>query len=112
MQKKLNSFTAWDKREVSERQEYMRDLEDHIEISNAQLQINSRGLVENDFPYRQDPQEIVRRAIAFANSTKGRNHFKNNYARHLRVRENFEQIHTKASELILKLEQELSALEK
>lgn len=104
----LNSYTAWDQREVTQRQEYMRELESHLELSNSQMQRGSKGLLLKSFPTRQDSLEQIRLTIEFANSIQGRNHFKNNYTRHLRVKNIFEKVNHKAVELIGKITQELN----
>ena len=108
MKNLLDSYTAWDKREVTQRQDYMRDLESVIEISNYQLGILGRGLLERKFETRQDSLQIQRLSIDFINSTRGRNHLKNNYTRHLRLRNVFERLNENATSLISKIELELA----
>ncbi len=108
MRNLLDSYTAWDKREVTQRQEYMRDLENVIEISNYQLAILGKGLLEKKFKTRQDSLQIIRLSIDFINSTRGRNHLKNNYTRHLRLRNVFERLNEKAISLISEIEVELA----
>ena len=110
MRNLLDSYTAWDKREVTQRQEYMRDLEQVIEISNYQLAILGRGLVERKFETRQDSVLISKLSIDFINSTRGRNHLKNNYTRHLRLRNVFERLNEKAQRLISRIEVELALI--
>ncbi|MFD1314899.1 DUF6090 family protein [Namhaeicola litoreus] len=108
MRNLLDSYTTWDKREVTQRQEYMRDLEHVIEISNYQLAILGKGLVKKNFETRQDSLQIKSLSIDFINSTRGRNHLKNNYTRHLRLKNVFERLNQNALSLIAKIEVELA----
>jgi len=102
--------TAWDKREVTERQVYMQDLEQLIEISTHRMEILGVGLIEKEFEMRQDAMEHIRLVIDFANSTRGRNHFKNNYLRHIRVRNTFEEVKEEAIDLISEINKEIGNL--
>ena len=64
----------------------MMDLENSIELNHHHLQSMGRCLIDQKFAMRHDPIEHSERAIAFANSIRGRNHYKRNYMRNLRVR--------------------------
>ncbi len=103
----IDSFTKWDLREVSERQVYMKDLEEVIEISNFQLQILGKGSITEDFPVKQNNDELIKRTLNFANSIRGRNHVKHNLARHLRLRQTFQRANDEAMELLSKIRLEL-----
>ena len=103
----LKGYSEWDVKEVMERQTYMKDLEAEIEMSNIRLKNLSKGQVEQVFPTRQDSTEQTQSIIAFANSTRGRNHFKNNYARHIRLRNKFKEIVQEANSLISEINKEL-----
>jgi len=97
----------WDKKEVTERQNYMKDLEAEIEISNYRLSNLSLGVIDAKFPKRQDSVEQTKLVIDFANSIRGRNHFKNNYFRHARLAKKYNEVVQEASKLITEIQQEL-----
>jgi len=103
----MDRQTNWDVTEVSERQTYMKDLEAKIEMSNSRLHEFGLGQVEKVFPMRQDSIQQAELIITFANSTRGRNHFKNNYLRHIRVRNKFKEVVQEATKLITEIEREL-----
>ena len=106
---RLNAHVQWDVKEVTERQEYMQELENHLEINNYRMLSLSSGLIIKEFTSRQDPLESAKLMIEFANSTTGRNHFKNNYVRHIRVREVFNEVSQEAKNLIIAINQELNS---
>ena len=110
--KRVEDHTAWDKKEVTENQLYMRNLETYIEIDEHRMNIIGDGTVEKSFSIRQDALEQVRMMIEFANSTTGRNHFKNNYIRHLRLRNQFKKVKQTAVELIIKINKEIGQTKK
>ena len=85
----------------------MQDLEEQLEISNYRMEILGLGFLEKEFVMRQDSLEQIRLIINFVNSTRGRNHFKNNYIRHLRVRNSFEEVKQEALNLITEINQVL-----
>jgi len=97
----------WDKKEVTERQNYMKDLEAEIEISNYRLSNLSLGVIDQKFPKRQDSVEQTNLIIDFANSIRGRNHFKNNYFRHARLAKKYDDVVQEATKLISVIEKEL-----
>lgn len=97
----------WDITEVSERQTYMKDLEAEIEMSNSRLHDFGLGQVDKVFPMRQDSIQQAELVIAFANSTRGRNHYKNNYLRHKRIKNRIQGIVEEATNLIAEIEQKL-----
>lgn len=103
--------TSWDEKEVSENQSYMRDLEKYIEIDEYRMNMDGAGTLEKTFSIRQDSLEHVRMMIDFANSTRGRNHFKNNYVRHSRLLNIFKEVKETAAELIIKINKELEQME-
>jgi uncharacterized membrane protein YgaE (UPF0421/DUF939 family) len=97
----------WDKKEVTERQNYMKDLEAKIEISNYRLSNLSLGVIDPKFPKIQDSAEQTTLVIDFANSIRGRNHFKNNYFRHARLAKKYNEVVRQATSLIAEIQQEL-----
>ena len=107
LKENLDRYTAWDKREVTERQVYMQDLQEQLEISNYRMEILGLGLLEDEFAMKQDSLEHIKLVVDFANSTRGRNHFKNNYIRHIRVRNNFEEVKLEAIDLMSEINKEL-----
>jgi len=103
----LDSYVDWDKKEVTERQAYMQDIEEYIEISNYRMNSLGSGSLEKEFVVMQDSLAQTRNVIDFAKSTRGRNHYKNNYIRHKRVRNSFETVRREALNLISTINQEL-----
>jgi hypothetical protein len=104
---RADSFTDWDKKDVTERQTYLRDLEETIEFSNYRMKTVSADQIKKEFPMRQDSLTNAKLVIEFANSTRGRNHFKNNYIRHMRLIESFNNVLINATYLISEINQEL-----
>ena len=104
---RTESFTEWDKKDVTERQTYLRDLESSIEFSNYRMKVLGVGQVKKTFPMRQDSVTNANLVIEFANSTRGRNHFKNNYLRHMRLRNWFNEVTAGTTELLEDIKQEL-----
>ncbi|GAA4280074.1 DUF6090 family protein [Gaetbulibacter aestuarii] len=98
---------AWEMKDVTERQIYLRDLEETIEISNHRMKVWGVGLVKKSFPMRQDSITNSELIISFAKSIRGRNHFKNNYVRHLRTINTVKIVTAEATELIKEIEKEL-----
>ena len=107
LKSRTKSFTDWDKKDVTDRHIYLRDLEETIEYSNHRLVDFSAGEVKKTFPMRQDSVTNGELVIAFANSTRGRNHFKNNYVRHIRVRNWFIELVAEATKLLEEVNLEL-----
>jgi hypothetical protein len=104
---RTESMTNWDKKDVTERQTYLRNLEESIEMSNHRMKVFGARQVKKTFSMRQDSLTNNELIIKFANSTRGRNHFKNNYIRHMRVRNEFKTVIAEATELLRDLKQEL-----
>lgn len=104
---RVEDFGAWDRTEVLDRQNYMLDLMEDLEINNRRMQQLGLGIIERDFEMVQDSVEHARRVIEFATSIRGRNHFKNNYIRHLRIREQFVSVIESATSLIKEIRREL-----
>ena len=109
--KRVENHTKWDTKEVTENQSYMRDLETHIEIDALRMDMIGERTIEKPFAIRQDSLEQMRLMIEFANSTRGRNHFKNNYIRHLRLRNQFRKVKQTAVELIISINKETEQAE-
>jgi hypothetical protein len=109
---RTKSMTGWDIKDVTERHAWLRDLEETIETSNYRMQAFGAGQVTKSFPMRQDSTTNAGLMIAFANSTRGRNHFKNNYVRHMRVINWFKVVLSEANNLINEIESELSRMDK
>ena len=105
---RTESFTDWDKQDVTNRQTYLRNLEETLEFSNYRMKDLSGDLLIKEFPMRQDSIINARLVIEFANSTRGRNHFKNNYIRHLRIKNWFNEVINKSTELLEDIQQELN----
>lgn len=105
---RTESITTWDKKDVTERHIYLRDLEESIELNNHRMHVFGAGQVKKTFPVRQDSLTNNQLIIAFANSTRGRNHFKNNYIRHMRIRNWFENVVEAATTLIGEVKQEIA----
>ncbi len=110
--KRVEDHTAWDKKEVTENQSYMRDLEAYIEIDSFRMAIVGAGIPEKSFSIRQDSLEQMTMMIEFANSIKGRNHFKNNYIRHSRLLNQFIKVKQTSTELITIINEEIEKTEK
>lgn len=100
-------MTAWDIKDVTERHSLLRDLEQTIETSNYRMQAFGAGQVTKSFPMRQDSTANAELIIGFANSTRARNHYKNNYVRHTRVRNWFIEVVSESTKLMEEIEQEL-----
>jgi hypothetical protein len=103
----LQSYRDWDIKEVTERQEYMRNLQSEIELSNYQLKAGSNGLYKNIIPLKQDISELIKLTLNFTNSIQYRNHVKSNYVRHLRYRNVFLKAKEECLNLISGIEHEL-----
>jgi hypothetical protein len=104
---RTKSYTDWDVKDVTERHAWLRDLELTIEISNHRMQAFGAGQVTKSFPMRQDSITNAELIMAFANSIRGRNHFKNNYIRHMRILNGFKLVISEATNLINEIEKEL-----
>jgi len=104
---RAKTFTNWDIKDVTERQAWLRDLEKTIETSNYRMQAYGAGQVTKSFPMRQDSTTNAELMIAFANSTRGRNHFKNNYIRHMRIIDCFIDVISEANTLMNEIEKSL-----
>jgi hypothetical protein len=98
--RRTKTFTAWDIKDVTERHAWLRDLEETIETSNYRMQAFGAGQVTKNFPMRQDSITNAELIIAFANSTRGRNHYKNNYIRHMRIIDCFKVVISEANTLM------------
>ena len=112
IKERFDNYVNWDKRTVTEQQAYMQDMEEYIEISNFRMNILGRGFLEQEFLMMQDSSEQTKFVIDFAKSTRGRNHFKNDYIRHLRLWNFFKEAKQEAINLIAEIKQELNQLEK
>lgn len=110
--KRVQDHIAWAKKEVTENQSYLRDLESYLEIDGHRMNIVGAGLLEKTFSIRQDSLENLRMMIEFANSTKGRNHLKNYYIRHSRLLNQFRKVKEVATGLIIKINTEIEQSEK
>jgi hypothetical protein len=77
-------FGQWDIKETVDKQDYLQELEERLEISNYRLKLMGRETSTEQFPTIQDSSEQIERLIEFVKSPRGRNHFKNNYVRHKR----------------------------
>jgi RNAse (barnase) inhibitor barstar len=104
---RAKTFTGWDIKDVTERQIWLRDLELTIETSNYRMQAFGAGQVTKSFPMRQDSIVNAELIIAFANSTRGRNHYKNNYIRHKRIIDVFKDVVSESTSLAKEIEKEL-----
>jgi len=71
------------------------------------MKVLGAGQVKKTFPMRQDSVTNAKLVIEFANSTRGRNHFKNNYLRHMRIRNWFNKVIAGTTELLEDIKQEL-----
>ena len=107
LEDRTEGFTAWDALVVWNQQTYMLDLQETLEISNYRLQTIGANQVEITFPMRQDSLTNAKMVIDFANSTLGRNHFKNNYFRHKRIQNWFIEVVSEATKLMEEIEEEL-----
>jgi hypothetical protein len=107
----LKAHVKWDIKEVSERQQYMKDLEADIEIDNYRIQTLSNGKARRNFLNMQDSIQQGRLMINFAKSILGRNHFKNNYIRHSRIFDIFDKTRVEAAILINEINRELKTIE-
>ncbi|WP_191859744.1 DUF6090 family protein [Hanstruepera ponticola] len=97
---RLKAHTEWDEKEVTEKQQYKRDLFSKIEVDINYIKSNSRSLDIEHFPMITDSVEQANLIIDFATTVQGRNHFKENYVRHLRLQNVFNQTKKEAEELI------------
>jgi hypothetical protein len=104
---RVKAHVKWDIVEVTERQQYMKDLESDIEIDNYRIQTLSNGKARGSFLNMQDSIQKGRLMIDFAKSILGRNHFKNNYIRHSRVLDIFDITRLEAANLINEINREL-----
>ena len=80
---KLNTYTTWDQRIVTEDHDYLSVFHDLIETDNENIR-NAAQLDEApSFPMTSYPAEHLGTIIAFFTSTRGRNYLKENYTRHI-----------------------------
>jgi len=103
----LNAITTWDEKVVSETQDYMRDLYAVVELDNNALKRTSNMESIPYFPLVSDSIDQLELIIKFATSVQGRNHFKENYTRHLRLIEAFTSVNEEATSLIKTINAEL-----
>ena len=106
--KRIKARTEWDEKEVTDGQEYMKDLKKTIERDNNFLRNNINSDVPSQFPMMTDVNEQAKLIISFATSVQGRNHFKDNYIRHLMVKEVFIEVLEEAKLIIALIEKELN----
>lgn len=104
---RMKAHTQWDEKEVTEKQEYKRALFSKIEVDVNYIKSNSRSLDIEDFPMITDPLEQGNLIIDFATSVQGRNHFKENYVRHLRLKNVFESTKQEAKDLIKLIDKQI-----
>ena len=104
----LKAHVKWDIKEVTEQQQYMKNLETTIEIDNYRMHTISNGKTRRSFPSKQDSLQKGKLMIAFAKSTLGRNHFKKNYVRHSRGLDVFDKTRLEATNLIYEINRELN----
>jgi hypothetical protein len=90
--KRMKAHTEWDEKEVTDGQEYMKDLKQTIEKNNNFIKDAIRTQDESQFPMITDTQEQAKLIMSFATSVQGRNHFKDNYVRHVRVKGVFAEV--------------------
>ena len=109
---RTKSFTDWDKKDVTERQTYLRDLEETIEFSNHRMKELNDNQFMKEFPMRQDSVTNAQLVIEFSNSNRGRNHFKNNYIRHIRLIKEFKVVISEATLLLEDIKQEIENIKK
>jgi hypothetical protein len=109
---RTESFTDWDEKDVTERQTYLRNLEEIIEFSNHRMKDLGGDQLMKEFPMQQDSVTNAQLVIEFANSTRGRNHFKNNYIRHMRLINEFKNVTSEATELLEDIKHELENIKK
>ncbi len=109
---RLKAHVKWDIKEVSEGQQYMKELETGIEIDNYRIQTLSNGKAIKSFTSIQDSLQKGKLMIDFAKSILGRNHFKNNYIRHSRVLDIFDQTRFEAANLIKEINKEINNFER
>ena len=104
----MKGHTAWDVKEVTEGQEYMKRLKQTIEKDNNYIERNiNKGENQTQFPMITDSNEQAGLLISFATSVQGRNHFKENYVRHVRLKTIFMLVLEEAKLLIDLIEKEL-----
>ena len=82
-----------------------------IEIDGYRMNMVGAGIPDKSFSIRKDSLEQLRMMIEFANSTTGRNHFKNNYIRHSRLLNQFKEVKQTAKGLIIKINKEIEQTE-
>ncbi|OZV68172.1 DUF6090 family protein [Winogradskyella aurantia] len=104
---RLTSHTEWDKRAVTEGQDYKTLLYSEIEVDNNYIKKNSRTLYAQDFPMITDSSEQAMKIIKFATTVQARNNLKENYIRHLRLKNVFNQTKQEAKDLITSIDEEL-----
>jgi len=106
--KRMRAHTEWDEKEVTDGQEYMKELKKTIERKNNYIRENIRTLDESEFPMTTNVNEQAELIISFATSVQGRNHFKENYIRHVRVKGVFIEVVDEARLIIGLIEKELA----
>ena len=104
---RLTSHTEWDKRAVTDGQEYKNILFSKIEVDNNYIKKSSRTINAQDFPMITDSTEQAMKIINFAITVQARNHFKEDYIRHLRLENVFNQTNKEAKDLIQLIDEEL-----
>ncbi|NNF33792.1 MAG: hypothetical protein EX254_10350 [Flavobacteriaceae bacterium] len=105
---RYDSFQEWDKFMTLEGQDYMKDLDERLEISNYRMDFYAREASPREFPLGQDPVQQVIILIDFAESPRGRNHFKYNYMRHERARGFLKEMKTETDALITEINNALT----
>jgi hypothetical protein len=105
--KRMKAHTEWDEKEVTEGQEYMKRLKQTIEKNNFYIQDVIGTNDESQFPMITDSVEQALLIMSFATSVQGRNHFKENYVRHVRVRGVFLEVIEEAKLIIDLIDAEL-----
>ena len=104
---RMTAHTEWDKTVVTDGQEYKQFLSSKVEVDNNYIKQNSRTINTQDFPMITDSNEQAILIINSATTVKARNHFKENYIRHLRLRNVFSQTKQEAKDLIKLIDEEL-----
>lgn len=106
--KRMKAHTEWDEKEVTDGQPYMKSLKQTIEKNNNYILQVSEIEGTPPFPMITDPIEQAKLIISFATSVQGRNHFKDNFVRHVRVKRVFAEVIDEAKMILDLIETELN----
>lgn len=103
----VEAMAQWEVSTVAINEPYKNRFKEEIEYTNAFFRRSRDAQDPFDFPMVSDPEDQAEKLVSFATSVAGRNHFKENYRRHLALERSFHYTIQEAKDLIEEIDQAL-----